>query len=410
MGNDPPLADGPMATDDDMRLVELARERGMIDPAQLEALRQEHTRLSAAGRPRSPLRVAIEQGVLSEEAVQELETEEWLRGLPPEIGGYRLVRQLGRGGMAVVFEGEDLTIGKRVAIKLVLPEFSKHETYLARFHREARIAARLSHPNTVQVFQAGESPGLSYLVMEYVEGEPLSAVIRREGRLPERRALEMIWDVAGAVEEASGLGIIHRDIKPGNILVSKWGTAKLADFGIAKELRDLPEPRLQQSLTLGVVGTPTYMSPEQARGARELDVRSDIYSLGATLYHMVVGELPFTAATPQETLVNVVALAPRLPRAANPDLSEQTAAVICKMMAKDPEDRYGDIEELREDLEAAARRKPVSIRYAEAKRLVTVDGRPPAEPASAAGRLGRVLLIAGAVAAAGLIALWVALK
>ena len=400
-----------MATNDgNMRLLELAQERGMIAPAQLEQVRLEHTRLSAAGQPRSPLRVAIEQGALSEEAVKELETEDWLRQLPEQLGGYRLVRQLGRGGMAVVYEGEDVTIGKRVAIKLVLPEFSRHETYLARFHREARIAARLSHPNTVQVFHAGEAPGMSYLVMEYIEGEPLSTIIRKEGPIPERRALEMIWDVAGAVEEAAALGIVHRDIKPGNILISKWGTAKLADFGVAKEFRDIPEPRVQQSLTLGVVGTPTYMSPEQARGARELDVRSDIYSLGATLYHMVVGELPFSAATPQETLVNVVALAPRLPRAAKPDLTEGTAAVICKMMAKDPDDRYQDIEELREDLEAAARGKPVSIRYSEAKRLVTVDGRAPAEPAGAGNRLLRVLLIAGAVAAAGLIALWVALQ
>jgi len=400
-----------MATDnDDRRLLERARERGLLTPAQTEEALREHTRLAAAGRSRSPLRVAVEQGALSDEAVQELETDDWLERLPKEIGGYRLIRKLGRGGMAVVFEGEDLSIGKRVAIKLVLPEFSRHDTYLARFHREARIAARLTHPNTVQVFQAGEAPGLSYLVMEYVEGESLAALIRREGPISERRALEMIWDIAGAVEEAAGLGIIHRDIKPGNILISKWGSAKLADFGIAKEFRDLPAARPQQSLTLGVVGTPTYMSPEQARGARELDVRSDIYSLGATLYHMVVGELPFTAATPQETLVNVVALAPRLPKAVNPRLSDGTAAVICKMMAKEPEDRHQDIAELRDDLEAAARRRPVSITYARAKRLVTVDGRPPSEPASALGRLGRVLLTAAAVAAAGLIALWVALK
>ena len=159
---------------------------------------------------------------------------------------------------------------------------------------------------------------MQFLVMEFVEGEPISAILRRCGRIPERDALDVALQVSGALEEAASLGIIHRDVKPGNILMSKWGVPKLADFGIAKEFADIRDARIQQSLTMGVVGTPTYMSPEQARGARDIDFRSDIYSLGATLYHMAVGELPFPASTPQETMVRVVAESPRLPRTAFP--------------------------------------------------------------------------------------------
>jgi serine/threonine-protein kinase len=282
---------------------------------------------------------------------------------------------------------------------LLLPEFASSDSYLARFHREARIAARLTHPNAVQVFRAGEKDAVQFLVMEFVEGEPISAILRRRGRIPERDALDMALQVSGALEEAAGLGIIHRDVKPGNILMSKWGVPKLADFGIAKEFSDIRDARIQQSLTMGVVGTPTYMSPEQARGARDMDFRSDIYSLGATLYHMAVGDLPFPASTPQETMVRVVAESPRLPRAAFPGLSESASAVICKMMAKQAADRYASYPELKADLAAARDGRPASISYAEACRLMTPAAQ--AEPA-AGGSLLRTLAVAGAVAVVGL--------
>jgi serine/threonine-protein kinase len=239
--------------------------------------------------------------------------------------------------------------------------------------------------------------------MEFVEGEPISAILQRLGRVPEHDALDVAFQVAGALEEAAGLGIIHRDVKPGNILMSKWGVPKLADFGIAKEFADIRDARIQQSLTMGVVGTPTYMSPEQARGAREMDFRSDIYSLGATLYHMAVGELPFPASTPQETMVRVVSESPRPPRATFPKLSEPASAVICKMMAKRAADRYASYAELKADLAAARDGEPASIRYEEACRLIAPAARPEDLRAHAVGgRLLRMLAVAGGVAAVGL--------
>ena len=365
---------------DDMQVLAMAREQGLINDSQYEVLREEHTRIVKGGRHKTATRIAIEKGILSEGNAKDLQTEVWIRSLPTHLDNYQVVRLIGRGGMAVVFEAQDVSLGKVVALKILLPEFSTSDSYLSRFHREARIAAKLTHPNAVQVFAAGRDEDIEYLVMEYVEGETLSAIIKDRGRIPEEEALDMLIGLTGALEEASGMGIVHRDIKPGNIMLSKWDVAKLSDFGIAKEFSDIPDPKIQVSLTMGVVGTPTYMSPEQAKGARQLDLRSDIYSLGTTLYHMVVGDIPFLADTPQETMFRVVSEAPRPPRSAYPDLSEQTAAIICKMMAKDPDHRYNSYEALRSDLIAAREERDVSITYEDAIGLL----RPGASPAETA--------------------------
>jgi len=392
--------------DAERELLQMAVEQGMLTPSQRDALLGE--RESRTPRT-SAARLAIEKGLLTEEATRELETRAWLSRLPEELEGYRIARLLGRGGMAVVFEAQDVSLGKVVALKVLLPEFCASETYLTRFHREARIAAKLTHPNTVQVFRAGEVEGVHYLVMEYVEGDTLSDVIKARGRIPEREAVEIVRQVSGALAEAASLGIVHRDIKPANILMSKWGLPKLTDFGIAREFSDIADPAIQMSLTMGVVGTPTYMSPEQARGARKLDFRSDIYSLGATLYHAVLGEVPFFAETPQEAMVRVVSETPPPPRAVMPELSEETAAVICRMMAKDPDDRYDSFEALEADLEAARDGEPVSLSYEEAVRLLLPSRREAidAEEAGAADKSSpwRIAAVAVAVAVAGLILL-----
>jgi serine/threonine-protein kinase len=276
------------------------------------------------------------------------------------------------------------------------------------------VAARLTHPNAVQLFAAGEedaagAPSVQYLVMEYVEGETLADIIRARGRLPEIEALDIVRRLAGALAEAAELGIIHRDVKPSNVLVSRWGVPKLADFGIAKHVADIPDPAIQLSLTLGVVGTPAYMSPEQARGARDLDLRSDIHSLGATLYHMVLGSVPFGADTPQETMVRVVSEAPRPPLTVDPDLSEETGAVLCRMMAKDAAARYPSYEALCADLDAVLDGGEPSVDYDEAIALLRP---PPADDADLASAAGggfdatdplRIALVALGVAILGLL-------
>ena len=389
---------------DDLELLRLACEQGLISEEELDRLLSEHLDGSGRGLARSATQLAMEKGMLTEESTRDLEIEAWIRNLPDEFDGYRLAGLLGRGGMAAVFKAQDLSLGKIVAIKILMPEFSRSDTYLARFQREARIAARLTHPHTVQVFRAGEHSGLHYLVMEYVEGETLSEVIRTRDRVPETEALEITRQVCGALEEAAEMGIVHRDIKPGNILMSKWGMPRLTDFGIAKEFADIRDPDIQMSLTMGVVGTPTYMSPEQARGARHVDFRSDIYSLGATLYHMVVGEVPHFADTPQETMVRVASEAPRPPRSVRPSLSEACGTVICRMMAKDPNKRYQNLDALSADLEAARDGDKVSIRYRDAVRLlipVRTDNHDTHEEEEDQASPLRVALVAAAVGVFG---------
>jgi len=366
-----------MARDvDDLKVLEMARRQGLIDDSQLSLLRDEHTRLARGGHAKKATRIAVEKGILSEANAQDLQTEAWIESLPAHLDHYRIARLLGKGGMAVVFEAQDTSLGKVVALKILLPDFSSSDAYLARFHREARIAAMLTHPNMVQVFAAGHAEDIEYLVMEYVEGETLSEIIRNRGRVPEAEALDMAVGLSGALEEAADMGIVHRDIKPGNIIISKWAVAKLADFGIAKEFNDIADPRIQMSLTMGVVGTPTYMSPEQARGARRLDFRSDMYSLGTTLYHAVAGDIPFLAETPQETMFRVVSEIPRPPLSVYSGLSEEMGAIICKMMAKDPANRYGSYAELRDDLIAARDGDEVSVSYDEAVELLRPGARP----------------------------------
>jgi serine/threonine protein kinase len=181
-----------------MRLLDIARDQGLITDAQLEMVRAEHTQAVAQGRSKTPTRIAIERGILSDQDAHDLETEAWIRDLPSDLDEYRLVRLVGRGGMAVVFEAQDISLGKCVAVKLLLPEFASSDSYLARFYREARIAARLTHPNTVQVFRAGEKENVQFLVMEFVEGEPISGILRRRGRIPERDALDVAFQVSGA--------------------------------------------------------------------------------------------------------------------------------------------------------------------------------------------------------------------
>jgi len=364
---------------DDLKILAMARRRGLIDDAQLALLREECAAPARGGRAKKATRIAVERGLLSEANAQDLQTDAWIESLPTHLDHYRLARPLGKGGMAAVFEAQDVSLGKVVALKILLPDFSSSDTYLARFHREARIAAKLTHPNMVQVFAAGHAEDIEYLVMEYVEGETLSEIIRNRGRIPEAEVLDMAIGLSGALEEAAGMDIVHRDIKPGNIIVSKWGVAKLADFGIAKEFNDIADPRIQMSLTMGVVGTPTYMSPEQARGARRLDFRSDMYSLGTTLYHALAGDIPFLAETPQETMFRVVSETPRPPRSAYSGISAETGAIICKMMAKDPANRYGSYAELREDLIAARDGDEVSISYKDAVRLLKAGARPAEE-------------------------------
>ena len=268
---------------------------------------------------------------------------------PTVFGGrYELHRRLARGGMADVFLARDQLLGRPVAVKVLFPEYATDPKFVERFRREAQAAANLNHPNIVSIYDWGEELGTYYIVMEYVEGQSLAQILRRDGSLTVEQVTRVALDVAGALGFAHEGGVVHRDVKPGNVLVSPKGEMKVADFGIATAMTANADANLTQ--TGAVMGTATYFSPEQAQG-HKVDHRSDLYSLGVLLYEMLVGQPPFTGETPvsiaykhvQEPVVPVTDHGVEIPPA--------LAAITMKLLSKNPDNRYPSAGALVADLD-----------------------------------------------------------
>jgi eukaryotic-like serine/threonine-protein kinase len=266
---------------------------------------------------------------------------------------YEVGRLLGAGGMAEVFEGRDRLLARRVAIKVLQVQFARDPSFLIRFKREAQAAASLSHPNIVGVYDTGTEDGTHFIVMEYVDGRTLRDVIRTEGPLYPERAAEICADVCSALAAAHARGLIHRDIKPGNVMLTPEGKVKVMDFGIA---RATTSESITQ--TAAVVGTAQYISPEQAQG-QTVDYRSDLYSLGCCLYEMLTGTVPFTGATPVAIAYRHVREDPTPPRMLNGDVPAPLEAICLKAMAKLPDNRYQTAMEMDDDLERFRNGQPV---------------------------------------------------
>ena len=262
-------------------------------------------------------------------------------------GRYELEELVGEGGMSSVYRAHDAVLERRVAIKVLHEHFSHDAEYVERFRREARAIARLAHPHIVTVIDRGEWKSRQFIVFEHVEGETLKEVVTREGPLPVGRALELACQIARALAFAHDLGIVHRDVKPHNVLVDAGGNAKVTDFGIARSLD--ADDALTETGT--VLGTGHYISPEQASGERA-DEASDQYSLGIVLYELLAGEVPY----PGENLMNVAMRHVSEPvpsvRAARPDVLERVDAVVARALAKRPDERYPSMEALAAELEA----------------------------------------------------------
>jgi beta-lactam-binding protein with PASTA domain/predicted Ser/Thr protein kinase len=269
-------------------------------------------------------------------------------------GRYRVERELGRGGMAKVFLGTDTVLGRTVAIKLLAPQFAEDDGFVQRFRREAQAAARIGHPHIVSVFDTGSDDGVHYIVMEYVEGRTLADFLSGGGRIMPDRAIDIAADVLTALEAAHAQGVIHRDIKPGNIMLSPKGEVKVTDFGIAR-VTTTAETVAQ---TAAILGTASYLSPEQAQG-QPVDGRSDIYSLGCVLYEMVTGRPPFLGDSPVAVASKQVLEQPLPPSNLNPDVTPELDAVILRSLAKNPANRYQSAEEMRADLDRVKHGLPV---------------------------------------------------
>jgi eukaryotic-like serine/threonine-protein kinase len=266
---------------------------------------------------------------------------------------YTLEGEIGRGGMGVVFNARDERLKRQVAVKVLPPELAFREEIRLRFLREAETAARLSHPHIVPIHSVGEGPdGLVYFVMAYVDGESLAAKLKRRGRLPPDEARRIMLETADALGAAHALGIIHRDVKPDNILLEgSRGRVVVTDFGIAKALSSTTGGATLTGTGVAI-GTPHYMSPEQAAGDREIDGRSDIYSLGVVAYQMLTGELPFHAPTvPGILLKHITEQAPLITDKRR-DVPNDLAACVMRSLEKDPDDRWPTADALRRALEA----------------------------------------------------------
>lgn len=270
-------------------------------------------------------------------------------------GRYELERRIGSGGMAQVYLARDAVLGREVAVKILGTESALDASYVERFKREARAAAALNHPNVASIYDWGLSEKddhvpVYYMVMEYVPGQNLSEIMRSRGPLPEAEVLDIASQVAAALEVAHKRGIIHRDIKPHNVLVTPEGRAKVVDFGIA---RTAGVTQLTQ--TNAICGTAPYLSPEQAQ-LRTIDGRSDVYSLGIVLYELLTGQVPFVGDSLVEVALQHVQTDPRPPHELRPDVSRATEAAVLKALAKDPSDRYQTASEMRAALDDAKRR------------------------------------------------------
>ncbi len=265
---------------------------------------------------------------------------------------YELLRLLGRGGMAEVYAARDHTLGREVAVKVLLDRFLEDNAFTRRFHDEARHVARLNHPNLVAVYDTGIDRNQPYIVMELVEGRSLQEAITAGG-LTEERALDIVADVCTALAYAHDRGLIHRDIKPGNILLSNDGAVKVTDFGIARAVDNETVTR-----TAAVLGTAAYLSPEQAQGL-DVDPRSDLYSLGVVLYEALTGNQPFSGDSPVTVAYQHVQESPRPPRELVPGISPAAEAITMRALAKNPANRYQHAGEMHDDLVNAREGRPV---------------------------------------------------
>src|SRR5689334_498233 len=267
-------------------------------------------------------------------------------------GSYTLERELGRGGMATVFLAQDLKHDRPVALKVLHPELAA-SLGPDRFLREIKLAARLQHPHILTVLDSGDVGGRLWFTMPFVEGESLRDRLRRERQLPVEDALRITREAAQALQYAHSHGVIHRDIKPENLLLTDDGNTLVADFGIARGLQAGGAGDDKLTDTGLVVGTPAYMSPEQASGDRALDARSDVYSLGSVLYEMLVGEPPFTAPTMQAMIVKRLTEAPPSVRAVRTTVPEAVDLAVRKSLEPLPADRFGTMKEFAQAISQA---------------------------------------------------------
>jgi len=338
--------------DEDFRYGQLAIEGRLISPDQFDTAMD---KVKETKRPLAEVLVAdaVIDATTAErltKALRRIVRDERAKSeggmlVKKQIGGYKLIRRIGEGGMGEVYLAEQLTMHRTVALKILHGKWADDEEFRKRFLLEARAAGKLSHQNLIQVFDVNKYQGLYYFSMEYIDGVTVDDLIRHEGPLNVEKIIDLIMQVCQALKYLQVHDIVHRDIKPANIMVTKDGQVKLGDFGFIQSVFDAE--LMQEGTT---IGTPDYISPEQARGERNLDVRSDIYSLGATLFHMLTGKTLFSGSCSKVMRDHIETVPPKI-EDLRKDLPKDLVRIVRKMMEKLPIDRYQSPDEIIKDLE-----------------------------------------------------------
>ncbi|MHC5037811.1 MAG: serine/threonine protein kinase [Planctomycetota bacterium] len=342
-----------MTDEETFSFAEVAIQQKLLTREQFQKCRQEQEAVLGRGDKPKPIEdVVVDLGFMKANEVRavykaiERFRKDHARATEVRISGYDILEKIGEGGLGIVFKARQVSMGRLVALKVLHPQWVEDEEFRKRFLLEARIVGKLSHNNLIQVFDVGKERGRYFFSMEFVDGETVEDILAREGALPPTRAIDYATQILRAIQYISRLDLVHRDIKPGNILIDAGGNAKLGDFGFVKSRSELEKELGMEGM---VLGTPDYIAPEQALGD-DVDFRSDIYSLGASLYHMVTGSPPFDGSSSTVMEKHIRARIPD-PREINPGVPDPLCHIVEKMMAKKPEDRYKDFRDLFEDLD-----------------------------------------------------------
>ncbi len=338
----------------------LVVEQGLATRDEVETIRRRQKPEDPSGR--SFTQALIDERLVTERQIARLRSMIEQERSGSTIPGYKIIEKLGAGAMATVFKARQLSLDRMVAIKILPRKFSSNPQFIERFYAEGRAAAQLNHPNIVQAFDVGQAGEFHYFVMEYVEGQTVHDLIVANKRFNEQEAVDIAISVTEALDHAHQKGLIHRDIKPKNIMFTPQGVVKVADLGLARAIGDKEAAEAEQGKAYG---TPYYISPEQIRGEMNIGPQADIYSLGATLYHMLTGSVPFNGKNPTEVMQKHLKAPLIPPDHANPKLKAGISEVIERMMAKSRKDRYKNCQELLTDLRAVKRGESPPIAHKE---------------------------------------------
>ncbi|MCH7704316.1 MAG: serine/threonine protein kinase [Planctomycetes bacterium] len=347
-----------MSISDSSQLGRLLSERKLCTANELDLVRNELRELADKGRNTNLVDLLVERGYVTRSQIARLNMamdEDSMYRPAQQIPGYQILGKVGQGAMAVVFKAKQLSLDRIVAIKVLPKRLSENQEFVDRFYREGRAAAKLNHANIVAAYDVGEAGGYHYFVMEFIDGQTVYDLLQKGEPLEEALALDIVIQCARALGHAHDCGLIHRDVKPKNIMITKSGHVKLADMGLAREIDDYETAAAEAGRAYG---TPYYISPEQIRGEIKIEAQADIYALGATFYHMVTCKVPFEGTSPTVVMHKHLKQALVPPDHLNHRLSSGHGEIIEVMMAKSADDRYANVEELISDLEAVGRGEP----------------------------------------------------